>query len=79
MVYLSTTALYFEIDCNASPNFEDYINKVPQMWMQNQILIKAIYHFFQTPNTLSARVLVSKSKINKFDMNFKLLGLSFYP
>ena len=33
---------YFEMDCYATLKFEDYINNVSQMWVQNQNPIKAI-------------------------------------
>ena len=32
-----TAPLYFEMDCNITPNFEVHINIVPQMGMQYQI------------------------------------------
>ena len=48
-----TAPLYFEMDCNTTPNFVDFINNVPQMGVQSQIPIKSMYPRFQIPNAPS--------------------------
>ena len=42
-----TAPLYFEMGCNAPPNFEDYMNNIPQMGVQNQIPNKLYTPFFR--------------------------------
>ena len=38
------------MDCNAPPNFGDFINNVLQMGVQNQIPNKAMHPCFEIPN-----------------------------
>ena len=46
--------LYFEMGCNAPPNYQDYINNIPQIGVQNQIPNKAMHPCFQIPNAPAA-------------------------
>ena len=41
---------FLEMDCNAPPNFENFISNVPQMGVQNQIPNKAMHPCFEIPN-----------------------------
>ena len=45
-----TAPPYFEMDYNELLNFEDYIDNVSQMGVQNEITHKALYPCFQIPN-----------------------------
>ena len=38
------------MDCNALPNFEEFINNLIQMGVQKQIPNKAMHPCFQIPN-----------------------------
>ena len=40
----------FLVDWYAPSNFENYINNVPKIWVQNKILNKAMHPCFQIPN-----------------------------
>ena len=45
-----TAPLSFEMDCNAPLSFQNFINNVRQMGVQNQIPNKAMHPCFQIPN-----------------------------
>ena len=48
------------MDYNELLNFEDYIDNVSQMGVQNEITHKALYPCFQIPNAPPACVLEAK-------------------
>ena len=48
--------VYFEMDCYAPQDFENYCSNVPKMWVQNQIPNKALQTGLQIPNSPAVRV-----------------------